>query len=250
MNDDYKDIWRIRKSLPDSFDYFYEQIMNLAVGVMRLRADKLCAPYKMRVGVFGPYTGNGKKIILEIAKKVSSCGYGAITGFGFFPQNQPGKLHSLNELVPPATAKALRTFDVPEYIRFRHFPKLVCKAIHHLSVVRGQRNEAEGCFSVGIPMMGFILDRRALKKRKHCPYLVHYAVYHECMCPNYKLCFYTRVKTHCPFYDYVNIPWAVKQLFINENNRAVATNNLQNMLYVVEECLKAKPFKRKIRYDL
>lgn len=248
MNDDYEDIWKIRKTIPDSFDHFYEQIMNLAIAVMRLRADKLCAQHNMRVGVFGPYTGDGKKIILKIAKKVSECGYGVITGLGFFPRNKPEELHDLTELMPPAASKALVAFDVPDYIKFRHFPKLVCKAVHYLSVVRGQRNEAEGCFSVGIPMMGFILDKRVSKKRKYCPYLVNYGVYSECMCPSEKFCFYPTLKTGCPFYDYVNIPWTVKQLFINEKNRFVATNNQKNMMCVVEECLKAKPFKRKIKY--
>lgn len=251
MSDDYKRIWKIRKTIPDSFDHFYEQIMNLAVGIMGLRADKQCAPYKRRIGVFGPYPKGGKKIILDVAKKVSECGYGAMTGLGFFAPNQPKELHSLNELMPPIASRALEAFDIPDYIWFRHFPKLVYQAVHHVSTVRGQRNEAEGCFSAGVPMMGFILDPRVSRARKKlCPYLVDCGVYFECMCPSEKFCFYPTVKIVCPFYDYVNIPWDVKQLFINERNRLVATDSSKNVLYVVEECLKAKPFKRKIRYEL
>lgn len=250
MKNDYKNIKAIRNSIPASFDHFYEQIMNLAIDGMKLRADKLCAPLKMRVGVFGPYNGNGKRIILEIAKKISACGFGAVTGLGFLPKNQPEELTGLRDLMDPKTVQALKTFEVPDFIWFRHFPKLVCKAVVHLSMMRGQRNEAEGCFSQEIPMMGFILDQRVLEERKYCPYLVPYAMYRECMCPDNKLCFYPSLKRCCPFYDYVNIPWMVKQLFINERNRIVASNNLENMLFVVEECLKAKPFKRKIEYKL
>lgn len=251
MNQGFRDaLWRIRKTIPISFDHFYEQIMDLIIGNMGSRADELCAPYSKRVGIFGPYSGDGKKLILEIARKVSACGCGAMTGLGYFAMNQPEELHSLSELMPSAAHAAIKTFEVPDYIWFRHFPKLVCKAVHHLSVVRGQRNEAEGCFSEGIPMMGFILDQRVQRKGKYCPYLQMFAMHSECMCPDHELCFHPKLKASCPFYDYVNIPWLVKQLFINETNRLVAVKTLENMSYVVEECIKAKPFKRKIQYDL
>jgi len=251
MVEDYKKIWQIRNTIPDTFDYFYEQIMNLAIGIMSLRADKLCAQYNKRIGVFGPYPKKGKEIILNIARKISECNYGAMTGMGFYAQNCPDKLHNLDELMLPMALKALKAFDVPDYIKFRHFPKLVCKAVHHLSAVRGQRNEAEGCFSIGIPMMGFIMDRQVSRTPKnYCQYLVNYGVYFECMCPSEKFCFYPTMKVFCPFYDYVDIPWDVKQLFINEKNRLVAVSNMKSVYYVIEECIKAKPFKRKTQYDL
>lgn len=248
------DFWKIRGTIPPSFDAFYGNIMDLVIGEMRPRADKLCTRYDMRVGVFGPYPGEGKEIILSIARRISESGFGAVTGLGFFAPNQPDRLHRLQELMTLSTARALEQFNIPDYIWYRHFPKLVCKAVHHLSVVRGQRNEAEGCFSAGIRMMGVVLSKKISRKKKYCNYLSNCGGYSECMCPNDKFCFYPTLKARdtrlvCPFYDYVDIPWGVKQLFINERNRLVVTADLEKALDAVEGCLKTKHFKEKIQRD-
>jgi len=64
--------------------------------------------------------------------------------------------------------------------------------------------------------------------------------YQECMCPEKELCLYPALKPKCPFYNYVNVPWATKQLFMTKVNRLVALQSPSNIDVVVTEYVTSK----------
>jgi len=246
MSEDTSRKWRIRKGILESKDFFEGKVMDFAISVMNLRADKLCAPHNRRVGVFGPYPDSGRTVILQVAEIISNQGCGVVTGLGFLEPNKPKELHKIDELLLPLARRALDYFEVPDFIKFFHFPRVTCKSVHHLTFVRGQGNEAAGCFNWDIPMMGFIIDEqvKTLKSASRlCNYLMPRPFYWECFAPGKGFCFHPNVKPTCPFYDYVNIPWDIKQLFMYPMNRLIACESLDNVKYSLIECLKAKPSK-------
>lgn len=205
---------------------------------MNLQAEKVFAPKVKRVGVFGPYEKGGKKILDNVAKTVSKLGYGALTGNGFYPPGNPDDFHKIEEIMPPLVSRAIDALDIPKYIFFRHFPRLTWVAVHHLSPLRGQRNEIEGCNSWDIPMLGFVLCRIEKKvKKKTCNYLINPGAYLECVCPNSKFCFYPVLSIYCPFYDEVNIPFGIKELFLGRKNPLIAIPKISILKPILKKFL-------------
>jgi len=224
MNDFTTPPWMpIRDTIPLSRDAFYEHIMNIAIYGIGLQADKVLAPKNKRIGIFGPYPRGGKKIIVRVARAVSKLGYGALTTEGFYPPKSK-EFHPIEEIMPPLVRRTIMALGIPDYIYLRHFPRLTVKAIHHLSPLRGQISEIQGCASNDIPMLGFIITRKIDRLPKNrCSYLVKIENCVECYCPNPDFCFYLDLKPYCPFYEEVAVPWDTKQLFLNRMNPMIAT---------------------------
>jgi len=234
-------IEKIRDVLPESYERFWDTVMNLTTFGVDLQMEKTIGPKKNRIGVFGPYTSEGRSALDVIGKIVCKNNYVAITGYGAYVPGKCNECLPSKEYLPPIIDDIVVKFKIPDYVRFHHFPRLVSKAVNLLQSVRTQGNEAEGCFRFGIPMLGIIVDPRVGNDEKGlCNYIVNYTAYEECMCPEKELCLYRDLKPKCPFYDFVDVPWAIKQLFMTKLNRLVALSEMPKLYVVVTEYLTSK----------
>jgi len=233
---------RIRAVSGPAYERFWETVMDLIIFAMEKPFDKFIGPEHTRVGVFGPYTE--KRILNAISRVVCKKGCAAVTGYGYLLPNSCEKWQTTEKLFPSVVKKTMRKFLIPEHIRSLNFPRLVGRAIHYLEPIRTQRNEAEGCFRYGIPMIGFAIHEEVGKdSQKLCNYIQDFKFYQECMCPDSKLCFYRELKPKCPFYDCLNIPWATKQLFMTKTNRLVALQREKDIDVLISEYLISKMVK-------
>lgn len=238
------DVDILRKILPESLERFWDTIMEVAIYSIGLQMDKTLGPSKRRVGVFGPYTDWGKPILDVIATTVCKKGYIAVTGYGAYVPDNCGQVMPSGQYLPPIIDSFVGNFEVPEYVKFQYFPRLMHRAINLLEPIRTQRNEAEGCYRFSIPMLGIVVHEDVGKKKSNlCNYIVDYTVYQECMCPEKKLCLHGSLKPHCPFYDCANITWATKQLFMTGWNRLVAVSDVSAIGPVVTEYIVSKMVK-------
>lgn len=234
------DLEKIRDVLPDSYERFWDTIMNLTIFSVDLYMDKKIGPKKLRVGVFGPYTEKGKRVLKIIGNTVCKNGNIAVTGYGAYIPDKCEIIPS-KEFFPPIIDEVVTKFKIPDYVKYHHFPRLVIRAVNLLSPTRAQGNEAEGCSRFGIPMIGIIIDPRVGTEEKDvCNYIEDFEIYQECMCPEKDLCLYRELEPKCPFYDYVNVPWAIKQLFLTKINRLVALPDSSAVDFTVTEYLKSK----------
>lgn len=238
------DLDRIRAVSARAHEKFWETIMNLVIFAMEKPFEKHIGPEEKRVGVFGPFTEKGKSILDGISRAVCKNGYAAVTGYGYLLPDSCEKFQSIEKLFPPIVEEVFRKFLIPDYVKFQHFPRLVSRAIHYLEPIRTQRNEAEGCYRFGVPMIGIAIHEEVGKdKRNLCNFIQDFKFYQECSCLDSKLCFYPQLKPKCPFYDYVNIPWATKQLFMTKINRLVAMQRENDLDTLITEYLVSKMVK-------
>lgn len=117
----------LRQTIPVGYLNLSRTLMDFGVGFMNLLADKNCGRKEKRIGVFGSYPNGGRKIIDDVAKMVCDLGFIAITADGFYLPDQCDVLHNINEIMnlPVRKIKDL----LPGHMFFRHFPRIVNKAI-------------------------------------------------------------------------------------------------------------------------
>jgi hypothetical protein len=237
-----QDIEKIRDVLPESYERFWDTLMNAIVSLVDLQMDKSVGHKKLRIGVFGPYTEEGKRHLEVIAQTICKNNYIPVTGYGAYLPGKCTDLIASKEYFPPIVDELVTKFKIPEFIKFHYFPKLVGRAVVLLESIRTQGNEAEGCYRFGIPMIGLIIDPQVGKdSRGLCNYVLEVkGLYQECMCPEKELCLYRESKPICPFYDYVNVPWAIKQLFMTKINRLVALSTPSSIETSVTEYVLTK----------
>jgi hypothetical protein len=231
------DLDRIRDVLPESYERFWDTLMNAVILLVDLQMEKTVGPKKKRIGVFGSYTDNGKQYLETVSKAVCKNNYIAITGYGAYAPEKCTDCIPSKEYFPPIVDELVAKFKIPEFVKFHYFPRLVSRAIVLLESVRTQGNEAEGCYRFGIPMIGLIIDPRVGEDNKGlCNHILEVKdLYQECMCPEKELCLYRESNPKCPFYNYVNVPWAIKQLFMTKVNRLVALDAPSSIELVVTE---------------
>ena len=82
-------------------------------------------------------------------------------------------------------------------------------------------------------MLGFILTNEITRKGNVCNYLTDNGTYTECICPTPRLC-NRIVKPFCPFYDAVPVPWSIKRLFLNDDDKLVATRNIEDLKPIID----------------
>jgi hypothetical protein len=234
------DIEKIRDVLPESYERFWDTLMNITIFAVDLQMEKITGSKKKRIGVFGPYTEDGKQLLEVIGKTICRNNYSGIAGYGAYVPDKCELVPAKNYF-PPVVDDVIAKFKIPEYVKFHHFPRLVSRAVILLQSIRTQGNEAEGCYRFGIPMIGMIIDSHVGEDNKGlCNYIVDNKAYQECMCPEKELCLYPALKPKCPFYNYVNVPWATKQLFMTKVNRLVALQSPSNIDVVVTEYVTSK----------
>jgi len=210
-----------------------------------LKAKQLIGPRSNRIGVFGPYPSGGREILDQIAKMVSSLGFSAIAGFGYYLPNDPDDIHKLEGISPKsiraifrAKMSSLGGDTIPEYLFYKVIPRLVWKAIFFMNESRGQIPELFGCAEERIPSMGFIMADEISRAEANCPYLFLNSTYAECTVPDKILCAGDAInQPFCPFYHSVNIPWLFKEIFLREGNRLIATTELENLRPLLQEWL-------------
>ena len=206
--------------------------MDFGVTIMNLIADKNFGPKEKRIGVFGPYPNGGREIIDKVAKMVCSCNFIAITADGFYLPEDCGVLQNINEIInlPVRGIQEL----LPGHIFFRHFPRIVDKAIFFENDERGQVTELYGCHDYNIPCLGFIIHEK-LRNKTNCLFLRRKRDYSICDATSEQLCYHNFQNIFCPFYDSINIPWFSKQLFFENENQLIAVKKLENLRPAIEE---------------
>jgi len=236
----------LRGFIGQSLDIFYQKIAELGLVAMESAARKKIGPIESRIGVFGPYAGEGKVVLDKVAREISQLGYASLMGDGFYLPKHSDEFHKIEEIIPPAVKTTIQTIIMHSSVFYRLFPRLTSKAVFNLSELRSQILELEGCLESGIPSLGFIVHENIDSKGKNCPYLFAATDHSICKVPNKLLCpyHYKGLKIFCPFFDSVNIPWLVKQVLFSDANHMVAIRNLSNLTGMLEEFLGAKKLVR------
>ncbi|MFX0116860.1 MAG: hypothetical protein ACFFB3_20090 [Candidatus Hodarchaeota archaeon] len=224
MSDD-----RLRDVLPESFNEFFDNIMNLIILALDPIFKREICPIENRIGVFGSYKDRGKDLLTNLGKIFSSGGYGVVTGHGYFKPNDEN-LHSLSDITPAQMEKFRDNFRIPSFVFYQHYPRLISRGVFHLTDSRGEGTEAIGCYIRKIPMAGFIIAEKISSKKKWCNFLIPFNEYVECTCPDKSLCFYPSLKPYCPFYEEVDVPWEIKELFLTVENRLFAVRDPDHLI--------------------
>jgi hypothetical protein len=181
-----------------------------------------------RVGVFGPYMGDGKVILPDICKYVASKGFVVLTDFSYYHPSNPSQAISLTTIFSPEITKLLNAMINRKYFYKRYLPSFVNKAIAKLNPqLRTQMTELEGCEFYHMPekdkpkpVLGFINHRNVRIRRNKCdwvdvsatnPLVLHDVINHWKSCP---------IDAHrpvdCIFYNPCNIPQQYKTMFISK----------------------------------
>lgn len=238
------DIEKIREIIPESADKLWATIMDMIMLAAELNFEKKIGHINRRIGIFGSHQNGGKETIRTIARTVCKQGYMAITGEGYCSPENCDDWRSTAELFPPLISDVIKKFKIPDFVRFNHFPRLVSRAIVNLNPMGTQKNEAEGCFTFGVPMLGFVINPNIIQDKVDlCSYIENNTVYQECMCPEKELCMYPTVRPKCPFYEPISVSWGVKQLFMTKINRIIAVEDSKRLEVAVIEYLTSKQVK-------
>jgi len=226
----------LRGVIPEGYLRLTRVLLNSAILTMDLIANKKISRKENRVGVFGPYSAYGKKIIEQVSEKMSKLGYGVITGEFFLLPNKPKEKRKIEEIMPSAVHTIKKI--VPSYLFYQNFPRLVNKAIFYHNTERTQADELRGCFQHKIPSLLFITYSKIRERKNNCPFLFISKTHSECFVPEKDLCPYERFPVSCPFYDFINIPWATKELLMTEENAMIVTKNLDDLMPTLEKFIK------------
>lgn len=229
------EVVRLRGFFSKCWGELIEKVMDVITGYHEDLANQRIGPRKRRVGVFGPYPGVNKEIIIRLARKISSMGFAAITGEGFYLNDNPSSLHDLEEISPPNIKALFEHPDIPQYHYYRILPRLVSKAFFLMNDERGQTIELIGCFDAGIPVLGFIIHDNITNGDRDCVYLQKKGDISTCTVPDHLSCLgNARQRPWCPFYDSVNISWLTKQLFLRrKEHHLVAVRRIQDLKPIV-----------------
>jgi len=229
------DLQSLRNLIPPSVGLFWKTIIEPVILVMEALARIKMGTKENRIGVFGPYLGGDREMIMRVAKMVSELNFAAVTGEGFFLPREPKVFHSIRELIPPYAQKARRA--IPSHVFFHEFPRLVSKGIFFENDERGQFVELQGCSEYEIPVLGFIIHR-TISGSKNCNFLTVKNTYSECEVTDKEFCLHqTRPEFFCPFYDSINIPWFSKELFMTKENRLIALKRIIALRKILKEFL-------------
>lgn len=87
-------------------------------------------------------------------------------------------------------------------------------------------------------MLGFIISKDVHSiPKKACNYLTVQKTYVECVCPSKEFCFHEVLDVFCPFYETVNVPWDIKQLFLTRRNPLLAIARLSDLEQILKNFL-------------
>ena len=218
---------------------FHEEIAKQKIG-----------PRKIRIGVFGPYPGINKAMIMQVARHVSDFGFASITGDGFYLPHNSSDFYDIKEISHPAITELFDLPDVPQYHYYRVLPYLVQKAIFLMNDERGQTIELIGCFDRRIPVLGFIVHNITAYGDSDCIYLSKRGEISACTVRDHLSCLgNARERPRCPFYDSINIPWLSKQLFLRrKTSHLVAVKRVQDLRPIINNFI-TKGFPREFLLD-
>ena len=221
------------------FDKVWPEVLRKVIKIITVfheeRAKRKISPRKIRVGVFGPYPGINKEIIMQVARYVSDFGFASITGDGFYLPNNSSDFHDIKEISPQVITELFDLPDVPQYLYYYVLPRLARRAIFFMNDERGQTIELIGCFDARIPVLGFIVHNITTYGDSDCIYLLKRGNISACTVPDHLSCLgNARKRPRCPFYDSINIPWLSKQLFLRRKTSVlVAVKRVQDLRPVI-----------------
>lgn len=225
------EIEELRRFVDETWPKILEKMINVIAVFQEDKAKQKIGPRKIRVGVFGPYPGKGKEIIMQVAKYVSDMGFAPITGDGFYLPNNSSDFHDIEELSHPAITELFDLPDVPQYQYYHVLPRLTRKAIFLMNDERGQTIELIGCFDARIPVLGYIVHNITTYGDLDCVFLANKSEISACTVRDHISCLgNARKRPRCPFYDSVDISWMTKQLFLRrKQNALVAVKRVQDL---------------------
>jgi len=220
----YAATWLIHWALADS----------LFEALEREHKDLLGLPEK-RIGVVGRFTDYSN--LERLCFIITEYGFHAVTGrYIYLPDEQKRKVDmddlTLSELKQPPirsdselTLKVGilkgRIYDCILYRRFVHLFKK-SKVIADLTEVGAQMFEIEECTAIRIPLLGLIRVKNEKVLRNACPYIIQRAQgIMECIAKTRQDCLSIFSERLCIFASHP-LPWSVRQLFLNPQNKLVA----------------------------
>lgn len=229
----------LRRYFEKTWPKILEKVMAVITIFHEDRAKQKIGPRKIRVGVFGPYPGINKEIIMQVARIVSELGFAAITGDGFYSPNNSSDFHDIKEISPPEITELFDVPDIPQYHYYHILPRLVRKAIFLMNDEGGQTIELIGCFDARIPVLGFIVHNVITYGDSDCVYLLKRGDVSACSVPDHVSCLgNARKRPKCPFYDSISISWLSKQLFLRKRqHHLVAVKNIQSFRSIINTFL-------------
>lgn len=206
-------------------------IMDLVAEIHEQNAKQKIGPKDIRIGVFGPYPGTYKQIVMQVARYISELGFASITGEGFYLPNSPMVFHDIKEISPEVVTDIFKHPEVPQYNYYYVLPRLVKKALFLMNDERGQTIELIGCFDAFIPVLGFIVHDTVTYGDKDCVYLFKEHEISLCGTANHLSCLGNALQRPCcPFYDSIDIPWLSKQLFLRRpENHLIGVKRVEDI---------------------
>jgi len=225
------EVKKLRRFFEKCWPEAIKKVMKIIISFHEFLAKQKIGHRKIRIGVFGPYPGMGKKIILQVARYVSDLGFAAITGDGYYLPHDSTNFHDIKEISPPVITQLFEHPEVPQYLYYSILPRLVAKAIFLMNDERGQTIELIGCFDAGIPVLGFITHDIIKYGDRDCVYLSRTEKISACVVHDHLSCLGNcRKRPRCPFYDSINISWLNKQLFLRrKDHHLIAVRRVQDL---------------------
>lgn len=159
INYDLGELRRGVDALSDDYNSAIRPLKDFAEKMLRENVDscieKIDGGLK-RIGVFGPYNGDNKKIVDEICWYVADKGYLVFTDFGFYHPRAPKSFVSLDTVLTPTLIAEFNDPQNRPYFYHYILPSLIDGAIAKLNPLRTQGTEVDGCQLYNKPVLGFI----------------------------------------------------------------------------------------------
>jgi len=193
-----------------------------------------------KVGVFGPYADEGEEVLHYIGQEVSSRGYLAILGRGFYLPNEPDDFYELTELLPPLLDTFLTSIRMSYYLYRYILPSILDRAVDNLYPLRTNVYELEGCYEYQVPVLGFIMDGRIEIEQNECEFIMlddsPIGISKECIATSESQCKGVHsTGLSCPFYHIADIPLVQKLWFLTlEEWKFIALSYFEKITFYLD----------------
>jgi hypothetical protein len=214
----------------DRLERAYSPVRIAAAFVSQILRSK-CPPDCKIVGVFGPYSDDGRQKIIDVCKMIAQEGQCAVTLDGFFEPSNPNVRQPIDIIMPPIVSFIFRPLQ-SMYVRI--LPNAVCRAIINVTVdSRANVIEWDESNNLGKPILNFVVSDMItmIDPNQNCDYLAIRTGWVECTAPKSEFCTGNRF---CPFHD---LTWVIRQGTMDARTRArlVAVKDVRDLTEVFRE---------------
>jgi hypothetical protein len=108
---DLRELSQGANDLSEDYNRELKPIQKFAVTLLNENIDGAIADISdnyPKIGVFGPYVGDGRQVITEICWYVAERGNVVFTDFGYYHPDDPRRFISLDAIFPPSLVKIVK----------------------------------------------------------------------------------------------------------------------------------------------